>query len=97
MTETAAAVFAALGLSESFVASEVAAMTNHQMTKTASHSVLGTMNDFSYLADAHREPDKTTNRIDPTLRLAGTPCGPLYRSHVSPDREIAAYVADHSS
>jgi hypothetical protein len=96
MTETAATVFAALGLSESFIASEVTAMTNHQMTKTASRSVLGTMNDFSYLADAHREPDKTTDLIDLSLSLAETPCGPLYRNHISPDREIIAYIADHN-
>jgi len=75
MTETAAAVFAALGLSESFVASEVAAMTNHQMTKTASRSVLGTMNDFSYsptpTANQTRRPTSLTRHSDWPAHPAG--------------------------
>jgi hypothetical protein len=28
-----------------------------------------------------------------SLQLATTPCGPLYKGHVSPDRELAALVA----
>jgi hypothetical protein len=95
-TETAAAVFAALGLSESFIASEVTAMANHQMAKTASRSVLGTMNDFTYLAEAHRTPKQSPDLLGLSLNLAKTPCGPLYRNHISPDREIIAYIADHN-
>ena len=29
----------------------------------------------------------------PTMRLSETPCGPLYKRHVSPDRELAALLA----
>jgi len=28
-----------------------------------------------------------------SVRLAGTPCGPLYKRDVSPDRELAALLA----
>ena len=97
MTQTAGRVFTALGLPEEFVSHEVTEMHDHQLAKTASRSVLGTMNDFTHLADAHRAPNKTTDLIHLSLRLAETPCGPLYRSHVSPDREILAYVAHHST
>ena len=30
-----------------------------------------------------------------SLRLAETPCGPLYKRHISPDRELAAIVRSH--
>jgi hypothetical protein len=97
MTQTAGEVFATLGLPETFVSREITEMSMLQLTKTASRSVLGTMNDFAYLADAHREPDGPTDLIELSLRLAETPCGPLYSSHISPDREILAYAADYRS
>jgi hypothetical protein len=31
-----------------------------------------------------------------SLQLAGTPLGPLYQRHVSPDRELAALVAERT-
>ena len=96
MTQTATAVFTALALSEGFIAQEIAEMGSHQLTKTTNRSVLGTTNDFAYLADAHRAPNKATDLLELSLRLAQTPCGPLYRSHVSPDREITAYITEHT-
>ena len=96
MPQTAVVVFTALGLSEEFITQEVTAMGNHQLTRTANRSVLGSMNDFAYLADADPTPNESTNLLDLSLRLAQTPCGPLYRSHISPDREIIAYVAEHT-
>jgi len=97
MTQTAAAVFTALGLSKEFITREVAEMGSHQLTKTANRSVLGSMNDFAYLAEAHCTAENPTDLLDLSLRLAQTPCGPLYRSHhISPDREITAYVNLHT-
>ena len=96
MTQTAAAVFTALGLSDQFITQEVTEMGSHQLTKTASRSVLGSMNDFAYLAEAHRTAKKPTDLLEQSLRLAQTPCGPLHRSHISPDREITAYITEHT-
>lgn len=50
MTQTAAAVFTALGLREEFITQEATEMDSHHFTKTANRSVLGTMHDFAYLA-----------------------------------------------
>ena len=96
MTQSAALVFTELGLPDTLVSHEVAEMDSHQVTKTASRSVLGTMNDFTYLAEAHRAPKASTDLVELSLRLAQTPCRPLYHSHISPDREIIAYLAGHS-
>lgn len=96
MTQVAAAVFTALGLGEEFVSREVAEMGSHQLTKTASRIVLGMMNDFVYLAGAQRVEKDVTDLVELSLQLAQTPCGPLYGRHVSPDREIIAYVAENA-
>ena len=71
-------------------------MGTHQLTKTANRSVLDTMNDFADLAEAHHTAKDPTNVLDLSLRLAQTPCRPLHRSHISPDREIAAYLIEHT-
>ena len=96
MTQTAVAVFTALGLSKEFITREATEMGSHQLTKTANRSVLGSMNDFAYLAEAHHTAKHPTDLLELSLRLARTPCGPLYRSHTSPDREITAYVNLHT-
>jgi hypothetical protein len=96
LTQVATAVFTALSLNEEFIAREVAEMRRYQLTKTANRSVLGTMNDFTYLAEADGRAKNPADLVEMSLRLAQTPCGPLYGSHVSPDREITAYVAKHA-
>ena len=74
-----------------FIDAELREMVQVRLARTASRSVVGIMNEFAYLADAwrHDEPDLLTLAV----RLAATPCGPLYKRHISPDRELAALVA----
>jgi hypothetical protein len=85
------AVLAAHSAPQGFIDAELQQMTDLRVAKTANRSVVGIMNEFTYLADACRrdEPDL----LHLALRLAHTPCGPLYKRHVSPDRELAALIA----
>src|SRR5437762_12445809 len=53
--------------------------------KTANRSVLGVMNEFTHLAEAYRDTDPGPDLPDLALRLATTPCGPLYHPNVRPD------------
>jgi hypothetical protein len=85
----------ALGTPRSFTDHELAEMTDQRLAPTASRSVLGTMNDFAHLAGHYRHHDGDTDLVAISLWLAGTPCGPLRRSHDFPDRELAAVVAEH--
>jgi len=86
-----AAVLAAHRTPTEFIDAELREMDQVRLARTANRSVVGIMNEFTYLADAwrHDEPDLLTL----TVRLAATPCGPLYKRHISPDRELAALVA----
>lgn len=87
--------FGEYGLDPRFVGAEVEQMSAHRLAKTASRSVLGVMNEFKFMADNYLHQADDVELSELALWLAQTPCGPLYKSHVSPDRELRAVVADH--
>ena len=53
--DDAARLFAGLGVDPRFVDVEGTEMSEHCVAKTASRSVVGTMNDFAFLANVHRD------------------------------------------
>ena len=67
------------------------------MAKTASRSDPGVMNELKYLAELYTKLDDESDLLALSMRLAETPCGPLYEQHISPDRELAALVASTSA
>lgn len=71
---------------------EAARTADHILATTASRSLTGSMNEFAYLAEAHRVADRDPDLLALSLQLATVPCGPLYARHVSPDRELAALL-----
>jgi hypothetical protein len=83
-------VLAAHGTPTEFIDGELCEMGQVRVAKTASRSVVGIMNEFGYLADAWRQAEPDLLAL--AVRLAATPCGPLYQRHISPDRELAALV-----
>jgi hypothetical protein len=78
-----------------WIEQEVAEMSACVTAKTANRSVVGIMNEFLFLAGVHRAEGDDVDLLTLSLELAGTPCSPLYRRHVSPDRELAALVSTH--
>ncbi len=89
-------LLAAHGVSQRFIDEEVAQMTDCRLATTTNRSVLGIMTEFTRLAEAYGAPGGEPDLIPLALRLATTPCGPLYRRHISPDRELAALIAQHT-
>lgn len=87
--------FSDYGLDPRFVEAEVADMAEHRLAKTASRRVLGVMNEFKHMADTYLHQADDVELMELGLWLAQTPCGPIYKSHVSPDRELRAVVADY--
>ncbi len=79
-------------INRSFIDREVAEMTEHRLAKTVNRSVVGVMSEFAHLGAAYQSAHDAQDVVALSLRLAGTPCGPLYRRHVSPDRELAAFT-----
>lgn len=85
-----AAVLSAHGAPATIVDEELQRMRDWRLAPTANRSVVGIMNEFTFLAEAWREDHRQPDLHALALRLATTPCGPLYRKHISPDRELAA-------
>jgi len=75
-----------------FIDSEISGMSEVVYVKTANRSVLGVMNEFVYLAEGYRDQDGTVDPVALSLKLAGTPCGPLYKGAVFPDKALRELV-----
>jgi hypothetical protein len=86
-----AAVLDAHDTPAEFIDAELQEMDEVRLAKTASRSVIGIMNEFTYLAEAWRQDEPDLLAL--AVRLAATPCGPLYKRHISPDRELATLIA----
>jgi hypothetical protein len=81
-------VLAAYGVPQQFIDHELAQMNEVRYAKTSNRSVVGIMNQFAYLSEGYREYLETKDLLALSLRLSETPCSPLYKSAVSPDREL---------
>ena len=86
-------VLAAHGMQQQFIEQELAQMTAVQYAKTSNRSVVGTMNQFSYLAEGYRDYLETNELLALSIKLSETPCSPLYKGAVSPDRELERLVS----
>jgi hypothetical protein len=82
----------ALAVPDEFIECELAAMGEGVWATTANRSVVGSMNEFVFLADAWRDRGRADDLAALSLHLAEVPCSPLYRSEVSPDRAVAALI-----
>lgn len=78
------------GASQAFIASEMAAMDDVVVAKTANRSVVGTMNEFAFLAEGYRQHVETSDLMVLSMRLANTPCGAL--EHDYPQRLVRELV-----
>lgn len=90
LPEHLASVLAAHGMPQQFIEHELAQMNEVKYAKTSNRSVVGIMNQFSYLAEGYREYLETKDLLALSVRLSETPCSPLFKSAFSPDRELRA-------
>jgi hypothetical protein len=69
------AMLRAIGVPELEVLRELRHMVEWRIAKTASRQVLGTMNDFAWMAEV--DPRETMSLLDRALLLAECPCKPI--------------------
>ena len=81
-------------IGEAFIEAECEAMADHRLATTKNRSVVGMMTEFGFLAGAYAESEDAVDLVDLSLWLARTLCGPVYSRHGSPDRELAAHIAE---
>jgi hypothetical protein len=70
-------VLANRAVGQAFIANELASMTEVALAKTANRSVVGTMNEFAFLAEGYREYLETSDWWVLSMRLADTPCSTI--------------------
>jgi hypothetical protein len=87
-----AEVLMALGTAREFIDNELAEMGQCHLAKTASRSVLGTMNEFASLAKFGKDDERIDGLVALSVDLAHTPCGALRKGHDFPDLELRALV-----
>ena len=80
------------GVNRAVVEREIAAMADVAFTKTANRSVVGIMNEFSFLAEGYRGYLETADLMILSMRLADTPCSPI--KYNSPARLIKEVLSD---
>lgn len=85
-------VLQALELPADFIALEIDGMREVVYAKTANRSVVGTMNEFAFLAEGYRDRNGAIDPLALSLKLAHTPCGPLYKGAVFPDKAVREIV-----
>ena len=90
--EEIAAALAAHQAPRSLIDDELSRMRDCRFGPTANRSVVGVMNEFKRLAEVYRSMNPRQGLLELGMRLATTPCSPLYRRHVSPDRELQALL-----
>ena len=85
------------GVPSEFVAQEIWRMDKVQYAKTANRSVVGIINEFVkqtefWLAAYAYEKGDDDDLLAISAKLAETPCGPLYKGPVSPDKALHELV-----
>lgn len=90
--EHLASVLFGHGAPHALVEHELNTMYDFQYAKTVSRSLVGMLNQFSYLAEGYRDYNQTTDLLWLSMRLSQTPCSPLYKKAISPDRELRRFI-----
>ena len=85
-------VLAAHGIPQQFIDHELAQMNEASYAKTSNRSVVGIINQFEYLVEVYREDLEANDLLGLSMMLSQTPCSPLYKSVISPDRALKALV-----
>lgn len=75
-----------------FIEHELSAMADVAWAKTANRSVVGTVNEFSFLAERYRAYLETSDLVMLSMRLADTPCSPI--KYNSPARLLGELSSD---
>lgn len=86
------AVLAAHGVPSEVIQHELDQMRRWQLARTSDRSRLGSLNEFALLAGHARHDYPGPDLTGLSMWLSTVPCSPLFRRHISPDRELAALV-----
>lgn len=84
-------VLASHGAPDAVIETEREHMRQWRIAPTANRSVVGIMNEFTFLANTYGVAERP-DLPDLAMWLSQVPCGPLFKRHGSPDRELRALL-----
>ena len=87
LPDALADVLRGIGIPEATIADELAAMNDVHVAKTANRSVLGIINEFTFMAEHATARGHSRDNLELALWLANTPCSPLRKSTGFPNDE----------
>jgi hypothetical protein len=87
-------VLTTLEVERSFIDHELGEMKSRVLAKTNGRSVLGSMNDYIFMAEVDQQHERSADLVALSARLAHTPCGPLRAGTGSPDLELREVVEE---
>lgn len=90
--EHLAPVLFAHGAPHALIEHELNAMLGFHYAKTTNRSLVGMLNQFTYLAEGYRDYKQTSDLRWLSMKLSETPCSPLYKKAISPDRELRRLI-----
>ncbi len=90
LTDEIARILTLHGVDPAVIEAERKAMVEVRIAPTNDRSVVGVMNEFAFLGEHWFDGDLTAL----SLRMAGTPVGPLRSGDGFPDQALAALVGD---
>ncbi len=85
-------VLMALDTPTEFIDYEIRNMDEVSYSKTQNRSVLGIVNQFVYLAEGYRDMEEVWKPLAIALKLSTTPCSPLYKGAVFPEKALRELV-----
>jgi hypothetical protein len=91
LREGVAELLLALGVPKADVEREDAEMEQVAFAKASDRRVIGVMVDIAKSLDVYLE--RSSSLLALSMELAGTPCGPLYKTSVFPDETARALFA----
>lgn len=91
--EALARVLATHGVDQAVIDAELEAMEYDVTRKTSSRSMTGMLVEFTFLARHAIDLTPGLDLTELSVKLAHTPCSPLYKRSVFPDRELATFLA----
>jgi hypothetical protein len=89
-----AQVMLALDIDPVKVKFELEKMGKVTYCKTANRSVVGIMNQFTFQAESYRDHFGLVDPLALSVKLAGTPCSPLYKGAICPDLAVREVMAE---
>ena len=95
--ESLARVLVSHGVGPAMIDAELEAMEYDVTRKTASRSMTGMLVEFTFLARHGLSETPDVDLTELSVDLASTPCSPLYKRHVSPDKELKAFLAGRAA